>query len=529
MNGYFQFENLDDGLYLNIYAPTDGGRPIMMDDIIHYMDKANVGTCDIAAIKTAIVGCKDKSRVRVGEKVLTSNEWGEYRISSDALQVVAVFYPEFVGAGKLSHDEIVKDLANMGVKYGIKESVIDEYLAKRNYFEPIVVAEGTAPIEGKDAYITYNFDLEKTAKPKINDDGTVDYHNLDTLNHVTKDSIVAVLTPEVLGTDGKDVLGRTIAPKRVRRMVFKHGRNLKVSDDGCYLISEVSGHVMLEGDKVFVSNVLELVNVDASTGDINYDGNVVVTGNVVSGYAVKASGDVEVRGIVEGARIEAGGDLTLVHGVQGMGKASLICNGNMVTKFLESAVNVQVGGNLDTDTILHSNVMVRGNISALGKNGLIIGGDVRATQSINAKFVGNTMETATTIGVGVDPSDKKKLEAIKKEIIALNDSKMKINQIIAVLRKKQEVEGTLEPDKVDLLQKSTRNLILTDSEMSNKRKEMEALNQLISEDTNAKIKIQRTIYPGVKIMFGDSYIFLKNKYDYCQFVKQGADIKSIPM
>lgn len=529
MNGYFQFENMSDGLYINIYAPDNGGRAVVMDDIIHYIDKANISECDLPAIKTALISCNDFIKVRIGDTVLPSNEWGEYRISTDLLRTEAVFYPGFVGAGVLSADEIVRDLNNLGIRYGIDTELIQEIAKEKNFFENYVVAQGTPPVDGVDAYITYQFDAEKKAKPKVKEDGSVDFHNLDALNHVKKGDVVAVITPEIPGTPGTDVLGRTIIPKKAKKTVFKHGRNMVVSEDGLKLLADVNGHVTLEGDKVFVSNVLEVVNVDASTGDIDYDGNVLITGNVLSGFSVKASGNIEVNGIVEGATVEAGGDLTLIHGVQGMGKAILKCNGNMVTKFLESAKLVTVGGNLETDTILHSKVEVRGKIDVTGKNGLIVGGDVRSTVLISAKYIGNEMGTTTIVGVGVDPSDKRKLEELKKEITALNDTKVKLNQIITALRKKQEAEGKLDEDKLDMLQKSTRNLILSEHEMTIKRNEFNELNNLVSEDSNARIKISRTIYSGTKIMFGDNYIFIKNKYDYCQFIKSGADIKSIPL
>ena len=84
-----------------------------------------------------------------------------------------------------------------------------------------------------------------------------------------------------------------------------------MSEDGTKLISQVSGHVQLEGDKVFVSNCLELVDVDASTGDIDYDGSVVIKGNVLAGFSVKAAGDISVSGIVEGATLISGGNITL--------------------------------------------------------------------------------------------------------------------------------------------------------------------------------------------------------------------------
>ncbi|MDD6571027.1 MAG: FapA family protein [Thermoflexaceae bacterium] len=529
MNGYFQFETQADGLYINIYAPDNGGRAVLMDDVIHYIDKANIGGCDLPSIKTALVSCKDSIKVRVGEPALSSNEWGEYRISTDMLRVEAVFYPGFVGASVLSADEIIRDLSNLGVRHGINEERIKEIAQKKNYFENYVVAEGTPPVDGVDAYITYQFEVEKKAKPKVKEDGSVDFHDLDTLNHVKKGDVLAVMTPEIPGVPGVDVLGRVIQPKKAKRTVFKYGRNMIVSEDGLQLLADVNGHVTLEGDKVFVSNVLEVVNVDASTGDIEYDGNVLITGNVLAGFSVRASGNIEVNGIVEGATVEAGGDLTLIHGVQGMGKAVLKCNGNMVTKFLESARQVVVGGNLETDTILHSKVETRGNINVTGKNGLIVGGDVRSTVLISAKYIGNEMGTATVVGVGVDPSEKHKLENLKKEITALNDTKTKLNQIVTMLRKKQEADGKLDADKLDMLQKSTRNLILTEHDMTVKRNEFNELNNLVSEDSNARIKVSRTIYSGTKLIFGDTYMFVKNKYDYCQFLKSGADIKSIPL
>ena len=529
MNEYFQFENLDDGLYINIFAPESMNPNIFMEKVIAYLDKAKIPGCDLTAIKGALTGNGRNTHVKVGENVLPSNEFGEYRVSSDFLRVEAVFYPGFAGASMMSAQEIIRDLNNMGIKHGVDEELINRLVADKKYFESYQVAQGTPAVDGVDGYITYKFETQKKAAPRINDDGSVDFHDLDTLNHVKAGDVVAVMTPEIPGVFGTDVFGRNIIPKKERKAVFKYGKKLSISSDGLNLISDVSGHVSLEGGKIFVSDVLQLVNVDASTGDINYDGSVKVSGNIQAGFSVKASGDIDVNGVVEGARVEAGGNLTIVHGIQGMAKAVLKCNGNMVTKFIEGAESVTVGGNLDTDTILHSKVEVRGNINVSGKNGIIVGGDVRSTVMISAKFIGNSMGTATTVGVGVDPSDKRRLEELKKDIVALNDTKIKLNQIIGALRKKQEADGTLEPEKLSFLQKSTRNLILAERDMTEKRNEFEQLSKMISEDTNARIKVSRTVYPGARIVFGDTVMYVKNKFDYCQFMKAGADIKSIPL
>ena len=132
----------------------------------------------------------------------------------------------------------------------------------------------------------------------MNDDGTVDFHTLENINHVNKGDVVAVLHKEDRGDDGIDVLGRRVPPRKVKHVIFRYGRNLSQSEDGTELMSQVSGHVILENDKIFVSNVLELVNVDNSTGDIEYEGDVVVNGNVLEGFTDKETGDITVIGIV---------------------------------------------------------------------------------------------------------------------------------------------------------------------------------------------------------------------------------------
>ena len=283
--------------------------------------------------------------------------------------------------------------------------------------------------------------------------------------------------------------------------------------------------MVLEGDKIFVSNVLELVNVDNSTGDIDYDGDVVIKGNVVAGFTVKAAGNITVSGIVEGATVIAGGSITFNRGIQGMTKAVVKAGGNIVSKFIESAESVSAGGSIEADSILHSKVTAKETIKASGKNGLIIGGDVKAVYMIEAKTIGNAMGTNTTVGVGVDPSMKRRVDELKNSLDKLGNNKIQLNQILSVLRKKQELEGSLDAEKHDLQTKTMRNLITLEQEITKQKKELEELRTQIGGEKRACIKVYDAAYVGVKLVFGDQCMFIKQKYDYCQLVKEGADIK----
>ncbi len=529
--GYFRFEIKEDGLYCTVYPPNEHQVKPTMEEIMFYINKKNIPSCDLKVIRELLdkVQTEPVSARVSTDRVFPCNEFGVYTVDPDGMTARAVFYPGFEGASDLTFDEVIRDLNHMEVKRGICESQITEFLRTRTYGREYVIACGKAVREGKDGYVDYKFNVDLKPVPKINEDGTVDFRNIENLNHVKKGDVVAVIVPEDKGDPGEDVFGRTVMPKHVRRVIFRHGRNLHISEDGLQLISDVNGHVTLENDKVFVSDVLEIVNVDVASGNIEYEGNVDVSGNVAVGFSVKATGDITIRGIVEGATIVAGGNITLIRGVQGMNKAVLTAGGNIVSKFIESAEMVTAGGNIESDSILHSKVVAQGKIIVSGRNGLIIGGDVKATKLIEVKTIGNAMGTATVIGVGVDANMKKRIDTLKKELEQLGDSKIQLDQIMAVLRKKQMAQGKLEPEKMELMQKTMRNLLLTEQNIKNYKKELDELRNCMAEDTNARVKVSNTAHIGTKLVFGDLMMFLKQKYDYCQFVKEGADIKSIPL
>lgn len=525
--GYFQFESKNDGLYITVYPPLDGDKSVDVSEAIYYLDKKKITGCDFVLLNDAVkAGASKVTTVKISnEKVYPVSEFGDYKISSDFMKMEAVFYPPFEGAEELNFFDIESDIQALGVKSGIDDAEIKKFLSERRYFEPYVVAVGKPARDGKEGYVEYKFNPDLKATPKMNEDGTVDFHTLENVNHVKEGDVVAVLHPEDRGETGLDLHGRPVLPKKIGHVIFRHGNNLVISEDGRQLISKVSGHIVLESDKIFVSNVLELVDVDASTGDINYDGNVVIKGNVLAGFSVNASGDISVSGIVEGATIVSGGNITFNRGVQGMNKAVIKAEGNIVSKFIESANMVKAGGSIETDSILHSKVTAKGPIVASGKNGLIVGGDVRSTVLVEAKNIGNEMGTATVVGVGVDPTTKQRVDELKQNLQKLGDSKIQLNQILTALRKKQETDGALSQDKMEMQRKSMCNLILIERDLNVQKAELEQLRVQLSEDGNARVRVMRNIYVGTKLVFGDQSYYVKEKTGFCQYIKEQADIK----
>ena len=258
------------------------------------------------------------------------------------------------------------------------ENDLDALMAERVYCTPIILAKATPPIEGKDAKITYHFNTDLTLKPKMLEDGSVDFHTLDTICPVRAGDLLAELEPAVQGRPGIDVCGGLLRPVKVKQRILRVGKNIKLSEDGLKAYSEVNGHATVEGEQVFVSNMYEVpANVDTSTGDIEYEGNVLVHGNVLAGFSITAKGDIVVEGVVEGANLRAGGHIILKRGIQGMDRGVLHANGNVISRFIESAT-VEAGGYVSADAIMHSTVSAKGDITVDGKKGFITGGVIRS-------------------------------------------------------------------------------------------------------------------------------------------------------
>ena len=124
---------------------------------------------------------------------------------------------------------------------------------------------------------------------------------------------------------------------------------------------------------------------------------------------------MEVSGVVEGALVEAGGDIIIAKGMNGMGKGVLNAKGNVVAKFLENAT-VTALGYVSSESILHSTVYAGDEITVSGKRGFITGGRVCATNMVSVKTLGSSMGADTIVEVGADPTVKVRIQNLQWDI-----------------------------------------------------------------------------------------------------------------
>lgn len=529
-NGYFQLIIKEDGTYLKIFQAEPEGVPVYYDEISNYLAEKKIYDFDKIAIGRAISSFEGSVEVKITPMViLPVDECVIVTLDDEQMFAKGRFYPPSNNGRTIAKDDIVNSLVYAKVKYGLEEQAISDFLSEKHYCTDYILAKATPAVQGHDAVITYHFNTDLTLKPKRNEDGSVDFHQLDMISHCNKGDLLATLTPMDQGKPGIDICGNIMRPLKTNNCVLRHGNKIHLSEDGLNMYSDVDGHVTLTDGRVFVSDTFEVpADVDASTGDIVYEGNVKVNGNVITGYSIRARGDIEVNGVVEGAYIEAGGQIILKRGMQGMNKGILKANGNVVTKFIENA-EVIAGGYVSTESILHSKVSAKGDIIVGGKRGFVTGGEIRSATMISVKTAGSQMGTLTLLEVGIDPKVLVEFRELEKRITGMIEDKEKIAQALTLFRKRLTMGVSITEEKKKYLKQITQNNIVLDTQLKEARKRYEDLQIEMENQTSGNIKVSDVVYPGTKIVISNVVCFIRDITHHSKFIRDRADIKVLPL
>lgn len=525
MNGYFQIILKEGvGTHLRFYPPTENGHPINIKEVMDYLGFVNL-PFRIDVLNDVLNGLEEEQDVFLCEKIpMPIREICMVSLSFDKMKAMIKIYPPSTGGRECTREDIESALRMKKVTYGIDESVIDNVLNNRQYGVSYEVAHGTPPRQGSDAKIEYFFNTDPKVKPALREDGTVDYYDLNLVSQCGEGELLAVLTPADLGEMGSNVIGERLKPKDVVKLALKHGPNTELNEEKTELRSTVQGHVKLVDGSVVVSNILELDNVDTSTGNIEYDGAVVVKGNVSNNFSIKAQGNIDVKGVVEGAYLESGGNIVIARGINGMNKGKLVAEGNIISKFLENCT-VVAGGYIETEAVIQSHVQAKTEVHVIGKKATINGGTVCATNLISAKNVGNQMGTPTSIIVGVDPTVIERSNQVRKE---LDEAKKNLNKILPILdtMKKKLLSGApAQADEKKYMTQLIETARYLKQTVDTRNDELVRLNVVLDEATNARVKVSGVLHPGVTVTISELTMRVDKEYQFCQIKKRDGAIK----
>ena len=426
---------------------------------------------------------------------------------------------------KYEKSEIMRYLQLNGVMAGINESHVAAMCKKQIYEREVKVAASEKGDPGSEGRFEFFFNTEKP-KPEIRKDGTVDYRSMSLVQNVEEGQLLAIYHPAVQGTSGRDVTGAFEKANMYKDLRPLTGKGISNADNPNEYYAAKSGKIEYDGDNKL--SIVEVYEVQggcdyANNALVDFNGDVIIHGNVEAGVTIRAGKSLTVEGVVESANITAGGDVCLKRGMQGAGKGTIVAGGDIFTEFLEYA-NVKAGGNVQSNVILNSRVSAGDRVTLTGKKGLIAGGSVHAMLGVSCQNVGNQSEIKTGIHVGVLPETMEKRIAVNEEYSKLNQELEEIVAGMAKILRVRQQTGELS----EQLQNHLGVLKTKKDEVYQKcmavKKRADDIENTVLKSREAKIKVSGNIYKGTVIGIDDHQIVVNRDTSFMEYSSQNGII-----
>lgn len=240
------------------------------------------------------------------------------------------------GGNPLTLAQLHEALAASPVRVGVSERLLAAALQAASSAAPgaqlsPVIALGRAAKHGQDTRFERLVETaaERILKPQELDHGKVDMRDLGTLLTVRAGSPLMRRHPATQGLDGVTVTGQTLPARDGKEIAMSAGDGTSLSpEDPDLLLATRTGLPCQERAGMRVDEVLNVKQVDIRHGHVEFEGSLLVTGDVMPGMRIKTRGDVVIGGFVEGGVIKSGGTITVRNGIIGrkLGEEEYLCH-----------------------------------------------------------------------------------------------------------------------------------------------------------------------------------------------------------
>jgi len=379
-------------------------------------------------------------RIRIAER--RHGQW-KLHLSADQMSLRAeLICPH--GGQHATFAQLLDALQSLSISQGLLRPAIDELIAQGQRGAPgsihqAEIARGRPPRHGESARLERLVPLarERLLKPQEQDTGKVDMRDLGSVIMVRNGDPLMQRHPAKPAQDGYTVTGKPLKAKAAKDLAIQPGKGTVLDPNNSDLLrATMAGQPVESRNGMAVDEVLTVKQVDAKHGHIDYEGSVIIHGEVSEGMRIRATGDITVGGFVDGARLEAGGDIVVTQGVVGRLRddgsltCSLVAQGQIVARFIQYSL-LDSGSDIRVERqLMHCQVHCRGSLvvgDEQGRKGDLVGGDIRCAGPVEAVTLGARAGTQTRLRLGDGIHElKAQQEKLTTKLKALEDQAMKL-------------------------------------------------------------------------------------------------------
>ncbi|HAT06639.1 MAG TPA: DUF342 domain-containing protein [Aeromonas salmonicida] len=462
-------------------------------------------------------------------------------IEKDRMSAIAQITADW-GGKFLTTEQLEQAIQTSEVSQGVQTSLITAAILAAKEAAPgtvlkLPVALGKAVVNGKDSRLERLVETpaERILKPQERDDGRVDMRDLGTIVTVKAGAQLMRRHPATQGEPGFTVTGQDLPAKNGKDSPMSAGDGTYLSpDDPNLLIASRAGLPCQEKTGMKVDEVLSVKQVDARHGHITFEGGLIVNADVQPGMKVKVSGDIVIGGFIEGGEIEAGGSITVRHGIigrrneQGEYLCHLNAQGEIHASYAQYA-KLEAGGDIQIQSQLNHCYSRSGQDLKVGDSGMrkghLIGGISIANRLIMAPILGASAANHTKLQIlGGYFTHKEQELALRQRKQECRDQLDKLQDLL--LKLLQLPTDKRNPETLQKI-KLIRTKHLEESKLLDEQLEaaQEELQKLMAE---MDIIATQRVFPGVEVEMAHYHCRVDIEHGPIHFAIREDQVQLIP-
>ncbi|MFT6268209.1 MAG: hypothetical protein ACJAVV_001014 [Alphaproteobacteria bacterium] len=308
--------------------------------------------------------------------------------------------------------DLVDDAKQQGINKGFSKKRVIKLLQQVINAEvgeelTVTIAKGLPARSGKDSFIKPLVPnaLDRILAPQKIDGNKVDMRDLGDILCVKMNAPVAQIIAPSNGRSGMSVKGEMIPSSPGEWKKITMGSNTATSPNNeNIIIAAVAGQPKFENGVMFIDDTFTAPKgVNVGTGNIKYDGAVIVNGDVTENMEIVAKGDITINGFVESAFIRSGGDIIITKGASGKmhdEDCRLIASGSI---YIQHAQGLDIIAGKDVNVakqLAYSRVNAKGRVTVGAiddPTGSLFASTINCCSSLKAGSIGAISGSTLTI------------------------------------------------------------------------------------------------------------------------------------
>ena len=447
-------------------------------------------------------------------------------ISDDGTRAFAT-NEELAEDASITEESLIHFLEEKGIVFGVIEGLKIALTEAAVHGTPVLVAKGIEPVSGKDGWVEYLVDL-KTLEPMEEKGGRVDLHNLHRIHNVKKGGRLAVIHLPEVGISGMSVKGLLIAAKTGKKAKIFRG-TFVAPDPGnaSILVASEDGNLIMKSDgTIEVQPVLTIRgDIDFSTGDIDFIGSLIVTGDIKSDFSVKVQKNLEVRGNVGDATIIAGGNVQIKNGFLGRGKGSIVAGGNVtVQHVLNQSITSDKKIVIEREAVC---AKIKAGDAVASPKARFVGCVLRGGNEVDVFNLGNGDDTQAIVHVGRRAELTGKYNAIVKGLEQFNKQSTEIRDYVYKLVRMQ-LDAPLTEEQSNLFTKLKSLQAELPATAKNLQKEKDEIETALQAAGLARVIVRGTVYVNVLLDINGVKKLVQSALKEAMFTEKSGKIEEQP-